>query len=210
MNIEKLKDLEAEFFEEYPKAFEDERLLKLMKKFNPSKLEELSKQYFHKDNFSQPEIVCENFIKIVSKSVVVSFYDKMKLKDAIKDMGMYQKDMFSIALYDLLHGNKKDGYDSFVEILSEYSLAKWTLVSLVPYYMNRKKEYFIKPTTAKNIINYLELKGLKYKPKPSFEFYKGFKKALDEIKKNVPKNLSEENICLTAFLRLAIDICEVE
>ncbi|XPV53703.1 MAG: hypothetical protein ACNI3H_01090 [Halarcobacter ebronensis] len=107
MNIEKLKDLEAEFFEEYPKAFEDERLLKLMKKFNPSKLEELSKQYFHKDNFSQPEIVCENFIKIVSKSVVVSFYDKMKLKDAIKDMGMYQKDMFSIALYDLLHGNKK-------------------------------------------------------------------------------------------------------
>ncbi|WP_417327240.1 hypothetical protein [Halarcobacter sp.] len=210
MNIEKLKDLEAEFFEEYPKAFEDERLLKLMKKFNPSKLEELSNQYFHKDNFSQPEIVCENFIKIVSKSVVVSFYDKMKLKDAIKDMGMYQKDMFSIALYDLLHGNEKDGYDSFVEILSEYSLAKWTLVSLVPYYMNRKKEYFIKPTTAKNIINYLELKDLKYKPKPSFEFYKGFKKALDEIKKNVPKNLSEENICLTAFLRVAIDICEVD
>ena len=210
MNKEKLKDLEAEFFDEYPTAFDDERLLKLMKKFNPSKLEELSKELFHKDNFSQPEIVCENFIKVVSKSVVISFYDKMKLKDAIKDMGMYEKDMLSIALYDLLHGNKKDGYDSFVEILSEYNLAKWTLISLIPYYMNRKKEYFIKPTTTKNIINYLELKDLKYKPKPSFEFYKGFKKALDEIKKNVPKNLSEDNICLTAFLRLAIDICEVE
>ncbi len=210
MNNEKLKDLEAEFLDEYPLGFDDERLLKIMKKFNPSKLEEMSKEYFQKDNFSIPEVVCENFFKVIYKSVVISFYDKLKLKDAFAEMGMYQKDMFALALYDLLHGDKKEGYNSLVEILSEHKLAKWTIISLVPYYMNRKSDYFVKPTTAKSIISYLEIEGLEYKPKPSYEFYVGFKKALDKIKKSVPKNLSEDNICLTAFLRLAIQICEVE
>ncbi|RXK14497.1 hypothetical protein CP965_03340 [Halarcobacter mediterraneus] len=211
MNTEALKDLEAEFLEEYPEVFEDERLVKQIKKFNPSKLEELSKEFFKKDNFSQPEIICDNFVKIVYKSVVISFYDKMKLRDAFKELGMYEKDMFSIALYDLLYGNKKEGYEGIVEILKEYNLAKWTLISLVPYYLNRDKDYFVKPTTAKSIISYLQLKNLEYKPTPSYEFYQGFKKALDEIKTKIDKSLkAKDNIYLTAFLRTAIKICEIE
>ena len=180
-----------------------------MKQFNPEKLEQMTKELLHKDNFAQPDIVCENYVKIISKAAVISFYDKLKLKDAIKDMGMYEKDMFSIALYDILHGNKSAGFDTFVEILSEYKLAKWTLISIVPYFMNRKKEYFIKPTATKDIIRYLELKNVEYKPKPSFKFYKEYKKNLNEIKKNVPKKLTTDNICLTGFLRLGIQICEV-
>lgn len=154
MKIEKLKDIEFEFFEAYPDGFENEKHMKMMKNFNPDKLELICKELFAKENFSTPEIVCENFIKMVSKSVVISFYDKLKLRDAIKAMGIYEKDMLSIALYDLLYGDKKDGFDGFVEILSEHNLAKWTLISLVPYYMNRYSEYYIKPTTTKKILSY--------------------------------------------------------
>jgi len=212
MNIEKLKDLESEFFYEYPKGLEDERLLKLIKKFNPEKLEQLSKELFKKENFSQPELICEAFVKVVYKSVVISFYDKMKLRDAFKEMGMYEKDIFSIALYDLLYENKKEGYESIVEVLGKYNLAKWTLISLIPYYMDRAKEYFVKPTTAKSIISYLELSNLQYKPKPSYQFYKEYKKTLDEVKSKVNKSLKskEDNIQMTAFLRIAIKICEIE
>lgn len=207
MNIENLKDLEAEFLDEYPKGFDDERLLKLMKKFNPDKLEKISKEAFDKKNFSQPDLICQNFINIISKSVVISFYDKLKLKDAFINMGMYEKDMFSIALYDILYKNKKEGFDSIVEILSKYNLAKWTLITIIPYYMNRKNDYFIKPTTSKNIINYLELDNLIYKPRPSYEFYVNYKKNLDKLKKVTQKSFTKDNICFTAFLRLGIEIC---
>jgi hypothetical protein len=212
MNLEKLKDLESEFLYEYPKALENERLIKLMKKFNPEKLEQLSKELFKKENFSQPELICEGFVKVVYKSVVISFYDKMKLRDVFKEMSAYQKDMFSIALYDLLYEDKKEGYENIVEVLAKYNLAKWTLISLVPYYMDRANEYFIKPTTAKNIISYLELENLSYKPKPTYEFYMEYKKALDEVKSKVNKSLKNENdnIYMTAFLRIAIQICEID
>ena len=43
----------------------------------------------------------------------------------IKGMSLEQKDMLSIALYELLFGNKKDGFESLVEILAMNKLAKW-------------------------------------------------------------------------------------
>lgn len=212
MNIERLKDLEAEFIDEYPEAFDDERLTKLIKKFSPDKLEHLSKELFKKENFSKPEFICESFVNVIYKSVVISFYDKMKLRDSFKKMGIYEKDMFSIALYDLLYGNKKDGYDDISQLLSQYNLAKWTLISLIPYYMDRANEYFVKPTTTKNIISYLELENLIYKPKPTYEFYEEYKKALNEVKTKVNKSLKNENdnIYMTAFLRIAIQICDMD
>ncbi|MFY9075176.1 hypothetical protein CRU99_10770 [Malaciobacter mytili] len=207
MNIEKLKDLQEEFLEVYPKAFEDEKLLPIMKKFNPCKLEELSKEAFSKQKFSTPEIICEDFLKIIFKSVVISLYDKLKLRDAIKAMNIYEKDMFSIALYDLLYKNKKQGMNDLVEILAPHKLAKWTIISIIPYYLNRQKEYFIKPTTTKSIIEYLEIENLVYKPKPSYEFYVNYKKVLDTLKPTVNKALKKDNVCFTAFIRMGIEIC---
>ncbi len=207
MNIEKLKDLQEEFLEVYPKAFEDEKLLPIMKKFNPCKLEELSKEAFSKQKFSTPEIICEDFLKIIFKSVVISLYDKLKLRDAIKAMNIYEKDMFSIALYDLLYKNKKQGMNDLVEILTPHKLAKWTIISIIPYYLNRQKEYFIKPTTTKSIIEYLEIENLVYKPKPSYEFYVNYKKVLDTLKPTVNKALKKDNVYFTAFIRMGIEIC---
>ncbi len=44
MNLEKLKDLESEFLERYPKGFEDAHFFPTMKKFKPEKLEEFAKE----------------------------------------------------------------------------------------------------------------------------------------------------------------------
>ena len=73
------------------------------------------------------------------------------------------------------------------------------------YYNNRQKEYFIKPTTTKNVIKYFDIKDLIYKPTPSFEFYDAYKKVLNEMKKNVDKSLSFDNAAFTGFLRIAME-----
>ena len=73
------------------------------------------------------------------------------------------------------------------------------------YYNNRQKEYFVKPTTTKNVIKYFEIENLVYKPTPSFEFYSTYKKALNEMKKNVHKSVKVDNAVFTGFLRIGME-----
>lgn len=208
MNIEKLKDLEAEFLYQYPKGFEDEKFFPTMKKFKPLKLEEFAKENLKKENFSNPNLVIESFFKTIQKSVMVSLFDKLKLRDMITSLTSYEKDMLSIEIYELLYGNTKNGFEGLVEFLDQYKLAKWTIISIVPYSINRQKEYFVKPTTTKNILKYLEIKDLIYKPKPSYEFYKEYKKILDDMKTKLDKSLTFDNAAFTGFLKISIEMCE--
>ena len=208
MNLEKLKDLESEFLDRYPQGFEDESFFPQIKKFNPEKLEEFAKEVLKKENFSNPNLLIEGFFKTIQKSVMVSLFDKLKLKDAIASLNSYEKDMLSIEIYELLYGNKKEGFEGLVEFLAEYKLAKWTIVSVAPYCINRHSEYFIKPTTTKMIIKYFELNNCIYKPKPSFEFYENYTKALDEMKSNLHDSLTFDNVAYTSFLKIAIELCE--
>ena len=205
MNIKKLKDIEEEFLFHYPNGFEDAKFFPTMKKFDPSKLEAFTKENLKKDNFSNPNFVVDAFFKIIQKSVLVSLFDKLKFRDMLENLTSYEKDMLSIELYELLHGNQKNGFDGIVEFLSQYNLAKWTIISVILYYNNRQKEYFIKPTTTKNVIKYFELENLVYKPTPSFEFYNAYKKVLNKMKKNVHKSLHPDNAAFTGFLRIAME-----
>lgn len=205
MNLKKLKEIEEEFLTFYPTGFEDAKFFPTMKKFNPSKLEEFTKENLKKESFSNPNLVVHSFFNIIQKSPLTSVFDKLKLRDMVATLNSYEKDMLSIEIFELLHGNQKDGFDGLVEFLSEHNLAKWTIISTLLYYNNRQVEYFIKPTTTKNIIKYFEIKNLLYKPKPTFEFYDSYKKVLDEMKSNVDKSLSFDNAAFTGFLRLAME-----
>jgi len=208
MNLEKLKDVESEFLEKFPNGFKDEHFFPTMKKFKPEKLEEFAKEALKIENFSNPNLIVEGFFKTIQKSVMVSLFDKLKLKDMIVSLNSYEKDMLSIEIYELLYGDKKEGFEGLVDFLAEYSLAKWTLISIVPYSLNRQTEYFIKPTTTKNIIKYFELKDCIYKPKPSFEFYENYTKILVEMKENLDDSLTFDNAAFTAFLKIGIEMCE--
>ncbi len=205
MNLEKLKDVETEFLLQYPKGFEDAVFFPTMKKFDPSKLEAFTKENLKKENFSNPNLLVDSFFQIIQKSVLVSLFDKLKFRDMKDNLTSYEKDMLSIEIYELLHGNQKNGFEGLVEFLSQYNLAKWTIISVILYYNNRQKEYFIKPTTTKNVIKYFEIKDLVYKPTPSFEFYDSYKKVLNEMKKNVHKSLYPDNAAFTGFLRIVME-----
>lgn len=206
---EKLKDIEALFLENYPRGFENEEILKIVKKFKSEKISQEVNERFSKENFSQPELICESYSAIVSKSPLISLFEKPKLRDAIKSMSMYKKDMLSIAIYDTLYGDQEDGLESLVEILAEYKLAKWSLVTLIPYYLDRKKEYFVKPTTTKNILKYFAVDSFVYKPRPTYAFYKNYTDFLNELKEHTKnQSLRKENAIFTGFMMLALRLDE--
>lgn len=206
MNLHKLKEAEAYFFELYPQGFEDVGLLPIIKRHNTPKIGEQVRELFAKENFTQPDIICENFVKIVSKSTLISLFEKPKVRDMVKAMRMERRDMLSIGLYELLYGDKKEGFETLVEVLSFYTLAKWSIVTLIPYYFYRDKEFFIKPTTTKNIISFFEIEGLVYRPKPSYEFYVKYKKVLESMRAEVSEKISpSDNAGFTGFLMMAME-----
>lgn len=204
MNLQKLKIAEESFFTFYPKGFEDEALLPIIKRHNTAKIGESVRELFAPEKFSRTEEIGESFAKIVSKSSLISLFEKPKVRDMVKQMSMEQQDMFAIGLYELLHADHEKGFGILVEVLSIYKLAKWSIVTLIPYYYARDKEFFIKPTTTKDIIKFFEINGLEYKPKPTYEFYVRYTQILQEMKLQVRPMISQDNAGFTGFLMMAM------
>ena len=57
-------------------------------------------------------------------------------------------------------------------------------------------------TTAKGIIRYLEVEGLEYKPLPSWTFYRGYLKVLDEVRQQAHPSLSSNYAAISGFLMM--------
>lgn len=204
MNLKKLKFAEANFLTFYPKGFEDEALLPIIKRHNTAKIGESVRELFAPEKFLRTEEIGESFAKIVSKSSLISLFEKPKVRDMVKAMSMEQQDMFAIGLYELLHGDHEKGFRILVDVLSIYKLAKWSIVTLIPYYYARDKEFFIKPTTTKDIIKFFEISGLEYKPKPTHEFYMRYTQILQEMKSHVSPLIGADNAGFTGFLMMAM------
>ena len=206
MNLEKLKNAEAHFLELYPDGFNDVGLLPIIKKHATAKMSELAHELFAKENFSQPELICENFAKIVSKSTLISLFEKPKVRDMVKSMRMERRDMLSIGLYEMLYGDKKEGFETLVDVLMSYGLAKWSIVTLIPYYFYRDKEFFIKPTTTKNILAFFNIEDIRYHSTPTYAFYVAYKKMLETMKSHVGEKINhDDNAAFTGFLMMAME-----
>jgi hypothetical protein len=204
MNLQKLKEAETSFLTFYPKGFEDEALLPIIKRHNTAKIGESVRELFAPEKFSRTEEIGEGFAKIVSKSSLVSLFEKPKVRDMVKQMNMEQQDMFAIGLFELLHADPEKGFKILVDVLTIYKLAKWSIVTLIPYYYARDKEFFIKPTTTKDIIKFFKLSGLEYKPKPTYEFYVRYTQILREMKSQVSPLIGADNAGFTGFLMMAM------
>ncbi|MFA5216677.1 MAG: hypothetical protein WC407_11750, partial [Sulfuricurvum sp.] len=100
--------------------------------------------------------------------------------------------------------NQEKGFRILVDVLSIYKLAKWSIVTLIPYYYARDKEFFIKPTTTKDIIKFFEINGLEYKPKPTYEFYMRYTQILKEMKLQMNPMIGQNNAGFTGFLMMAM------
>ena len=201
MDIQKLRQAEADFLQRYPGGFADPGMAAIKKKHNVDKLTEFTQANLTKANFNRPEFIAETLLKIVSRSSMVSRFEKPRFRDFIGALNSHEKQALADAFEKRLYGRQKQrGFEEFLGMLSHHRLAKWAVISVVPFYFSPEKEVFVKPTTAKGILAYLEVEWLEYRPTPSWEFYKGYQKLLVEIKKLVAPTLSPNNAALSGFL----------
>jgi hypothetical protein len=201
VNIQKLKQAEAEFLARYPGGFADPGMAHIKKKHNVDKLTEFAQANLTRSHFNQPEQLCDTLVRIISRSSMVSMFEKPKFRDFVRALNSHEKEHLAIAFEKRLYGrNKRAGFEEILGMLSHHKIAKWPIISAVPYYFAPTQEAFVKPTTAKGIVSFLEIEGLQYKPMPSWEFYSAYLKLLGQVKKEVKSSLSPNYAALSGFL----------
>ena len=205
MNIELLKAAEGKFMSQYPGGFESEEMKAIGKKHRIDKMTALVHEVFAKEKFIFPEQIVEDMTKVISKSSMVSLFEKPKFRDFTRSLEPVRKEILAQGLYELLHGNQEKGFMQMLEVLIDGKLAKWSLVTIIPVYYYPNKEIFVKPTTTKNVIRVFELEDIVYKPRPSYEFYVKYKAYINEMKKHVNEFCKPNNPAFTGFLMMVME-----
>lgn len=204
LNVKKLKLAEANFLHMYPDGFADPEMESIGKKHRVDKMTEFATEIFAKARFNKPEAFLENLIKLVSRSSMVSMFEKPRFRDAVNSLVAEDRKQLVAGYRKMLYGNQQAGFEQVVDVLVAAKVAKWSLLTIGPVYFRPQREVFVKPTTAKKIVERLELTQLTYKPRPSWEFYEGYREALLEMKAQVNPSLAPNNAAFTGFLMMAL------
>ncbi|MBI9009011.1 MAG: hypothetical protein JEZ05_03185 [Tenericutes bacterium] len=200
MNVKKLLTLENEFLSVHPEGFASPDMLKIAKKHNVNKLSQ-----FVKEICSKGLVVIPDIVKIITKSSMVSVFEKMRFRDLIKELSEEEKLLLVRAIYENIHGEEEEGFNELVHLLKPYKLAKWTIISAFRAYYYLDVDVFMKPITIKKIIAFLELSGLNYNATPNYYFYFVYRNYINEMKELVNKSLSPNNPAFSGFLMMSID-----
>jgi hypothetical protein len=202
MNLQKLRQAEANFLQRYPGGFDDPAMQAIKKKHNIDKLAGFARDNLTRANFNRPEFIAETMLRIVSRSSMVSRFEKPRFRDFLGSLNSDEKAMLAFALEKRLYSKKQQGFEEILGMLAHHKLARWAIISVVPFYFAPTREVFVKPTTAKGIVKFLEVEELEYKPQPSWDFYRGYQKLVTDIKKLVVPTLSPNNAAVTGFLMI--------
>ena len=204
LNREKLREAEANFLQRYPGGFADPAMKAIKKKHNVDKLIDFTQESLTRVNCHRPDFVAETLLKIVSRSSMVSRFEKPRFRDFLDALGSDEKRALAYAVEQRLYGRKQQGFEDILGMLLHHRLAKWAIISVVPFYFSPRREAFVKPTTTKAILAQLQIENLHYNATPSWDFYKGFRKLIADIRKEVDPSLSPNNAALTGFLMMSL------
>jgi hypothetical protein len=200
-----LRQAEEAFLQRYPGAFDNPEIAAMRdKKHKSEKMIALAQESFSKANFKLPELIAHNMIKVVSRSSIISVFEKPRFRDFVNALPSDGKKRLSGGLRELLYGEEQAGFESILESLKSGKLAKWSLMTVCQTYFHPQRDVFIKPTTVKGVIEYFELKNLQYKPTPSWAFYEAYRSAFHEMKSKVDQSLSPTNPAFSGFLWMSL------
>jgi len=204
MNIRKLKQAEKAFFKLYPGGFNHPEMVALGRKHNMDKMIALTQESCAKKNFKTPEMIIANMIKVISRSSMVSLFEKPKFRDFANSLYPQDRDLLVNGLKKMLYGKPQQGFEMMLEVLKLGKLAKWSLITICPTYFRPQTEVFVKPTTVKGVIEFFELKSLQYNPTPTWAFYNEYRDVINNMKSKVDPGLSPYNAAFSGFLMMSL------
>jgi hypothetical protein len=205
MNLERLKQAEADFLAQYPGGFEHPEMAALARKHKMDKMVTLAQEGFARDKFRSPALIVENMAKVVSRSSMVSVFEKPKFRDFANALTIEEKDVVATGLREVLYGDEAQGFEMLLTAFQAGQVAKWPLMTVCQTYFRPDVEVLVKPSTVKDVIKIFELENLHYKPAPSWSFYAGYRDAINEMKRHVDPSLSPSTPAFSGFLMMSME-----
>ena len=141
----------------FPAGFADEGLIEVRKRHNLTKVNQLALEVFREENFYVPDQFLKGLVEVISRSSMLSLFEKPKFRDMISSLNSTEKDLLTSYYRELFHGDQENAFDAIVDILAFHKMAKWSVVTISLSYYRPESEIFIKPTTIKKIISQLGL-----------------------------------------------------
>ena len=203
LNKAKLKSLEDKFLSRYPGGFLNPALQAIGKKHKVEKMVEFSQEVFTKSEFQEPMLIIENMIKVVSRSSMVSVFEKPKFKEFVLSLSPRDKVALSDGLKKILHGKEEKGFNAVLDILTFGKLAKWSFITVFAAYYRPDYDVFVKPTTTKGVLAAFNIDEIQYKPRPSWEFYNAYRDIINDMKGQLDPSLSPSNAAFCGFLMMS-------
>lgn len=206
MNLSKLREAESLFLHRYPGGFDNDEIRQIGKRHNVGKLSEFATSALTKKAFNNQAQVLEDIVKIVTRSSMVSMFEKPKFRDFVNGATRNDRSLIATGFKRLLHGKRAQGFDDLVDIFGEVKLAKWSLMTICSYQYRPDEDVFVKPTTTKNVIRQFQLTDLVYNARPSWAFYARYRDAIAVMKAAVSPSLSPSNAAFTGFLMMTTSV----
>ena len=75
---------------------------------------------------------------------------------------------------------------------------------IITNYVHPDAEVFVKPPTAKGVIEHFKLQGLQYKPRPSWEFYEEYRQKILAMRARVDDFIAPNNAAFCGFLMMSL------
>lgn len=205
MNLGKLKQAEKAFLRRYPGGFDNPELSATrVKKHKPEQMIALAQEGFAQGNFKLPGLIVQTMVKLISRSSIVSVFEKPKFRDFANALSFPEKEFLTSSLEQLLYQNEQTGFEMILDLLKSHSLTKWSLMTVCQTYFHPQRDVFIKPTTVKGVIAFFELEKLDYKSTPSWAFYEAYRSAFHKMKSSLDRSLSPTNPAFSGFLWMSI------
>lgn len=207
MNLERLRAAEADFLGQYPLGFRDPALAAIGRKHNVDKLSAQAREAFARRAFARQGAVLDDLVRIVSRSSMVSMFEKPRFREFVAGLGGDDRDALAAALKQMLHGtgsSPRRGFETMVDLLLGEKLAKWSLVTAAPYYLHPDREVFVKPTTAKGVVAFFELDVPDYRPCPYWDFYAAYRAQILAMREQVHPDLAPNNAAFSGFLMMTM------
>lgn len=205
VNLLRLKEAEAMFLTRYPGGFtHNPELLEIIeKKHHKDKLFHFAEAEFSPAQFKDKGGITDSMVKLVSRSTVISLFEKPKFRDGVKALTPAGKDSLASSLEAWLYQPSQSSFEAWSDNLRKLDSAKWPLVTLFAVMLRPTQDVLIKPSTVKLIIEKLEL-PLSYSPKPSYEFYKAYQQSLLDLQGFVDVSLTSNTLAFGGFLMMSL------
>ncbi len=194
------------FFSIYPDGFNDEAMLKAKKKHDDSKIIDFFANLTENDfKNKRPETLCEQISKILSKSTMISTFEKITFRNYIANKDIQLP--FLMSLYNLIYYYNEESFNDFIDALSLLKeernafAAKWPIVTFFTYY-NIEHAFPVKPTTVKKVAKMLNF-DIEYNSRPNFTTYEKINTMYNNFKNNNDLLKNEHKRSTHALLYIA-------